>query len=156
MYKKHPSVLNMWSDYLSSIGESIDLTSKKYSSWYFDNNEKDANELAELVKGGEKRATATSLWCIEHNNEPMPKPGEYIAIINWNGIAQCIIQTTKVSIMPFDEVPTEFAFKEGEGDKSLSYWRKVHKRYFTEELQSIGLTFSEHMPVICEEFEVVF
>jgi uncharacterized protein YhfF len=42
-----------------------------------------------------------------------------------------------------------------EGDKSLKYWRDVHKKYFTKELKEIGKEFNEDMLVVCEEFDVV-
>ena len=46
--------------------------------------------------------------------------------------------------------------KEGEGDQSLDYWRKVHKTYYFKECERIGMEFSQDMPVICEEFKVVY
>ncbi|MHC1599150.1 MAG: ASCH domain-containing protein [Candidatus Methanofastidiosia archaeon] len=153
---EHESVKKMWSDYLLSIGEDPENTIKEYSAWHFGNDEKSANELAKLVKRGIKRATASSLWALEHDNESTPRVGEYSVITNWNGKAQCIIQTTKVDIVPFGEVSSEFAETEGEGDKSLFYWREVHKKFFAEELESIGLKFSEEMLVVCEEFKVIF
>src|SRR5665648_1243354 len=77
----------MWKKYLSTIGENINNTGKIYESWYFCNNEEDANELAELVKKGIKKATA-SLHCLYGiENEPIPEVGDYIIIINWAGIA---------------------------------------------------------------------
>ena len=39
----------------------------------------------------------------------------------------------------------EHAFKEGEGDRSLEYWREVHKKFFRECLEEYGLEFSENM-----------
>ena len=50
----------------------------------------------------------------------------------------------------------EHAFKEGEGDRSLAYWREVHKRFFTEELKEADLEFDEDMKLVCEEFEAVY
>ncbi len=152
----YESVKKMWSDYLLSLSEDSENTIKEYSVWHFCNDEKSANELAKLVKLGIKRATTSSLWALEHDNESIPHVGEYSVIIDWNGKAQCIIQTTKVDIIPFSEVSSEFAEMEGEGDKSLFYWREVHKKFFAEELESIGLKFSEEMPVVCEEFKVIF
>ena len=58
--------------------------------------------------------------------------------------------------MPFCEVTPEFAATEGEGDKSLAYWKKVHRRFFTEEMKEFGAVFSDSTPVVCEEFEVVY
>ncbi|MCK4311039.1 MAG: ASCH domain-containing protein [Methanomicrobia archaeon] len=156
MMNEHISVKKMWIDFLSTIGENEETTEKKYSSWYFSNNEKDANDLAELVRRGIKKATTTSLWRLEHDKEPVPQVGEYSVITDWNGVAMCIIQTTKVDIMPFNQVSSDFAATEGEGDKSLTYWRKVHKKFFAEELKSRGMKFSDEMPVVCEEFNVVF
>ncbi len=53
----------MWGDYLTSIGENITTTNKNYTSWYFCNDEKSANNLAELVSKGIKRGTS-SLYCL--------------------------------------------------------------------------------------------
>lgn len=70
--------------------------------------------------------------------------------------AICIIQTKKVTIVPFYAVTAEHAHKEGEGDKSLDFWREVHEKFFTECLSEAGLKFTSDMKVVCEEFEVVY
>ena len=44
----------------------------------------------------------------------------------------------------------------GEGDGSLAHWREVHRAFFTEELAGAGLCFTEDMPVLFEEFELLF
>lgn len=156
MSKEHASVSIMWRRYLDSIGADIESTNKKYASWYFDNNEKDANELVELVLRGPKRATASSLWVYEIDGEPIPQEGELSIVTDWNGVAKCIIQRTKVNILPYKEVDEDFAKTEGEGDCSIEYWRCGHERYFEQECKRIGKIFIDDMPVICEEFEVVF
>jgi uncharacterized protein YhfF len=61
-----------------------------------------------------------------------------------------------VTIKPFSEVDEEFARLEGEGDKSLEYWRKTHIDFFTKELEGEKIEFSEDMLVVCEEFEVIY
>ncbi|MGO1528704.1 MAG: ASCH domain-containing protein, partial [Senegalia sp. (in: firmicutes)] len=43
-----------------------------------------------------------------------------------------------------------------EGDKSLEYWRKAHINFFSRELEKYDIEFSEDMPVVFEEFEVVY
>ena len=156
MAKEHKTVKEMWKKYLSTIGENINVTGKTYESWYFCNNEKDANELAGLVKKGIKKATA-SLHCLyEIENELIPEVGDYAVITNWKGVAQSIIQITSINTIPFKEVTEEFAAKEGEGDKTLSFWRKVHRKVFTLELKEYSKKFSEDILVVCEEFEVVY
>ena len=123
-----------------------------YEAWAFGG---DQDDLAELVRKGIKTATASALCLYEAEGESLPKPGEYSVILDSDDNAVCIIRTTKVYVTPFDQVSEEHAFKEGEGDRSLDYWRKVHKDFFTEELQTIGMEFDIQMKVVCEEFELV-
>ena len=156
MAKEHKTVKEMWKKYLSTIGENINDTGKTYESWYFCNNEKDANELSTLVKKGIKKATASLHYLYEIENEPIPEVGDYVIITNWKGIAQCIIQITNINIISFKDVTEEFSTKEGEGDKTLSFWRKVHRKFFSMELKEYSKIFSEDMLVVCEEFEVVY
>jgi uncharacterized protein YhfF len=156
MAKEHKTAKEMWKKYLSTIGESINDTGKTYESWYFCNNEKDTNELAGLVKKGIKKATASLHYLYEIENEPIPEVGDYVIIANWKRIAQCIIQITNINTIPFKDVTEEFAAKEEEGDKTLSFWRKVHRKFFTLELKEHNKEFSEDMLVVCEEFAVVY
>ena len=149
------TVQTMWDAYLRSIGESP-TTDKTFTAWHFSDNERDANELAALVEAGGKRATASAYWAYEAEQEPLPTVGEHSVIVDWNGEARCIIRTTSVEIVPFNQVTADFARTEGEGDRSLGYWRRVHWAAFTRELQAIGKRPEETMPVVCETFEVVF
>ena len=58
MKPEHPSVARMWREYLATLGEEPSSTGRTYSAWHFCDNEKDADELADLVLQGDKRATA--------------------------------------------------------------------------------------------------
>lgn len=70
--------------------------------------------------------------------------------------AVCVIQTTKTTVVPFDEVSKEHAYKEGEGDRSLAYWRDVHEDFFAEEFEETELEFNRQTSILCEEFKVVY
>ena len=67
----------------------------------------------------------------------------------------CIIKTLTVYVTKFNQVSEAHAFKEGEGDRSLDYWRKVHESFLTNELASVNKQFNENTKVVCEEFEVM-
>ncbi len=125
----------------------------EYEAWAFGD---DPDGLAELVKKGIKTATCSAYIFYETEGEEIPKVGEYNIIEDSNENAVCITRTTKVYITAYDEVTAEHAFKEGEGDRSLSYWRKVHEDFFTEELKEIDRPFDQKMKLVCEEFEVVY
>jgi uncharacterized protein YhfF len=133
-----------------------DPTPRFLEAFHFDDNEPSANELAALVLAGKKRATAALLWSNEHDKKPNPRPGDLSIVTNFAGQAVCVIETTAVEALPFEEVGAEFAAIEGEGDGSLRYWRQAHEAFFGRECQRIGRTPHPRMPVVCEQFEVVF
>ncbi len=154
MAEKKSSVRTMWQKFLGTGKISEDTP---YSSWQFGADEKTATELVELVIEGKKKATASLHKIYKYIDEELPRAGDYSVITDGKGQAGCIIKTTEVNIVPFNLVSEEFARKEGEGDKTLDYWRKVHRKFFSMDLEEIaGEKFSDEMLVVCEEFELVF
>jgi uncharacterized protein YhfF len=77
-------------------------------------------------------------------------------VTDWQGTPGCVIETTYVEVVAFDGVTERFAAREGEGDKTLGYWRDVHWRAFARECQRIGREPDLQMPVVCERFRVVY
>ena len=124
-----------------------------YDAWAFGD---DPDTLAELVRSGTKTATASSFLLYQLEGEEIPKAGTYSVVLNTKEEAVCIIRNERVFTVPFDQVDTVQAWKEGEGDRSLSYWRRVHEAFFRQELEDAGLVFDEKMMVVCEEFVRVF
>lgn len=112
--------------------------------------------LAELTRTGVKTATSSAAVWYEAGDEPMPEAGEYSVILDSRDRAVCVTRTTRVYTVPFCEVTAQHAYREGEGDRSLAYWRQVHEDFFRAELAGAGLAFSPEMPVMCEEFETVY
>ena len=147
------SVKKMWMDYHLAMGVSapIEIIADSFS-----NNEEEADELADLVNQGIKRATAPALWSFEKTGAQLPVVGGIFVVLDWNRNAVCIAKTKKVSIIPFNEISEENAYREGEGDRSLEHWRRVHIRFYREEFEKLGLTFDESMPIVFEEFDRVF
>lgn len=147
------SVRELWAEFVASGLPDPDAT---YTSWSFGMGPAMADELLALVLEGRKRATAGSLWEYEHEGEAVPRAGDYSVVTDGSAVARCIIRTTGVEVVAFNEVTAEFAATEGEGDGSLEYWREGHWRYFTRELAEIGREPAHDMPVVCERFEVVW
>ena len=125
-------------------------------SFYFCDNKKDADECAELVVQGIKQATAAALRTYEMNKEQLPKVGDLFIITDWEQLAKAIIRTTKVEEVPYNLISAEFAETEGEGDKSLDYWKRVHWDFFTREMSAYGEEPSENMIILCEYFETIW
>jgi uncharacterized protein YhfF len=149
------SVAEMWDAFVTARPD-VAGPDATYSAWHFCDNQADADELAELVLAGRKRATASALWSYEAEGEPLPQVGDFSVITDWRGNARCVIRTTAVEVVAFESVGAEFAAAEGEGDGSLEYWREAHRAAFARELALIGKTLEPDMPVMCECFDVVF
>ena len=140
---------DMWESYC----KSDNLSSKVYEAWAFGNK---PDKLAELVMKGVKTATSSLYILYEIEQEALPEEGSYSVILDSREDAKCIIKTTRVYVVPFNKVSDAHAYREGEGDRSLAYWRAVHKEFFSDCLKQKGLSLDETMDVVCEEFEIVY
>jgi uncharacterized protein YhfF len=104
-----------------------------------------ADELVELVLKGVKTATCST------DDEPnTSKQGECWIVLDGRGKPRCVIESTEVTYRRFGEVDASFAHDEGEGDRSLAYWRDAHRRYFGRQGK-----FAEDMMLMCERFRLV-
>ena len=130
----------------------MDITNLE--KWHFEMSEGPANELLRLVLSGKKRATASSLLGYEIEGEPLPQEGTLSVITWWNGTPGCVIRTTRVQVVPYREITFDIARLEGEDD-NLASWQRHHQAFFEAEGKELGYTFTEDMPVVFEEFEVV-
>ena len=66
------------------------------------------------------------------------------------GRPRAILETVEVERRRFEGVDAAFAHDEGEGDRSLAYWRRAHTDYFTRRGE-----FQPGMEVYCERFRLV-
>jgi uncharacterized protein YhfF len=147
----------VWTSYIENQRRSGNMKPLRYVfAEHFCNDKPSADKLYQLVIDGKKRATTGSVWAYEHDGEPLLNPGDLTILTNYDESKACIIRTTSVIVKKFNEITMEEARKEGEGDLSLAYWRKVHKEYFEEECNRIGREFSDEMPVAYEEFEIEY
>ena len=152
-----PSALQaFWDAYRATLTPAVRPPETTPEAWHFCDNQADADELGDLVLRGIKTATCSLLWLYEAEDAPVPEPGDLSIIIAWDGRPLCIIETTEVTIRPYDQVDARFAYEEGEGDRSLAYWRAAHWRAFSRELAGAGCAPVEDMPLICERFRVVY
>jgi uncharacterized protein YhfF len=95
-------------------------------------------------------------WWYEAAGEQLPEVGDLSVITDWERRAVCVIRTTSVEVVAFDEVSEDQAAAEGEGDGTLAHWCKVHTVSFAKDLAVIGRAPEPDMPVVFERFEVVF
>lgn len=126
------------------------------SADYYCADEYNANLCAELVRTGQKTASCSmELWYSEHG-EVMPQVGHLQVVTNWDGEPVCVIEITEVSTSPYSEVGEDFARAEGEGDRTLQWWREAHARFFQAECDELGIEWHEQRLLVLERFKVVY
>ena len=144
---------DFWHRFL--IEKRLSPDSTYFDCFHFELTEKWAEELLRLVLLGQKKATASSFYAFEKENLRLPEVGDFSIVTNWAGEPKCVIQTSKVRILPFREMTYDICKLEGEDD-TLASWQRGHQRFFTEEGKELGYEFTEDLPVVFEEFEVVY
>src|SRR5208282_6055992 len=105
-----------------------------------------ADELLALVLVGRKTATC---WAASEGGKGV-EVGKRWIVKDGQGRARAVLETVEVTRRRFEEVDEGFAFDEGEGDRSLAYWRRAHTNYFTRRGD-----FAPRMELYCERFWLV-
>lgn len=148
------SVIELWTQFKNQFG----IIHDEYEAWAFGNSPEMANELLAHVIEGEKTGTSSLhlLYELGLEGEKLPEVGKYSVLLDGNDQAQAIICTRVVDILPYSQVSEVHSYLEGEGDRTLKYWRSVHQPFFEQELEAYGLTFAEDMLIVYELFELVF
>ena len=142
-------------NYLSSLNESEHRKYQSFSSDYFCADEHNDNLCADLIRIDQKTATCSlNIW-YESGEEPIPTVGHLQVVVDWNRKPICIIEIDKVETCKYNEVTPEFAHAEGEGDRSLEWWRKAHWDFFSEECKELGIEVNGNMKLVLEWFHVV-
>ncbi|HLM00569.1 MAG TPA: ASCH domain-containing protein [Pyrinomonadaceae bacterium] len=152
--KVSPQVAEFWKEFCAANPQINPGT--PFQVWYFGNSSEMATELCNLVLEGKKTATASLPWEYEEKPEDAPVLGGYSVVTDFAGNPKCVVRTTEIRVLPFNEVDAEFAFDEGEGDQSLDYWREVHWDYFSRSCADSGKEPDTEMPVNCERFELLY
>lgn len=114
------------------------------------------DELAQLVARGIKRATTSLERSYKEGGDDFPYAPRYMLVVDSAGRAVCIARTTSVETRPFHAVDAEFAFTEGEGDRTLAYWQAAHRAFFTREALENGFAFDDDSLVVLQRFDVVW
>jgi uncharacterized protein YhfF len=113
------------------------------------------DELLSLVLAGRKSAVFTSFATYAADNEPLPASGELYVVLDRSEVPRCIIETTSVLVVPFNEVTWEMAQLEGE-DENLDAWRERHQEYLEDEGAVVGFDFSPAIKLVFQAFHVIY
>lgn len=145
-------VQQYWDSFVAVRG----LDAVAHGVWEFGDNRELADELAGLVVAGTKRGTTSLLRTYRESGEPLPKLGDFSVVVDGSETPCCIVRTAFVDVKPLGEVDARFAWDEGEGDRSLTWWLSAHTRYFARQGQREGFAVDDRTEVVLVRFEVVW
>lgn len=131
-----------------------DLSAEVPSAWYFGDSAGLADELIELVINGPKRATAGAVAEYEADREPLPDVGDLSIVVDGSLRPRALLETTEVRVGPLSSVDDQFAWDEGEGDRTRRWWLDAHQRFFIRSFARLGLEYHPDIDVVFERFEV--
>lgn len=141
-----------WHTYLDTLPEGhLHHYHPVPDAWQFGDSAAMANELARLVIKGIKTAT-----CSRYTGGNLLDDAGLSIILGGNDQPLCLIETTEITVRSYNEVDADFAFAEGEGDRTLEFWRKAHWAFFTREAKTEGYEPSEDMLLACERFNLLY
>ena len=150
MLTKTPATEAIWRDFVRHAG----LCHADYQVVAFGDTPGMATELAALVVGGTKRATASLLREYADGRLPLPAVGDFVVVVDGAGAPRCIWRTTEIAIKPLDAVDARFAWDEGEGDRTLAWWSAAHRRYFARQAERDGFVMHDAILTVFERFTV--
>ena len=109
------------------------------------------NRLNDLIINGNKRATAGLLKedYIDECEE-IEFVGERLAILDNDQKKIGVIKVTRVEVLEFKDVPTEFALAEAEGDLSGDDFRQSHSEFWS----SVGVDVKPETKVVTVYFDL--
>ena len=145
-----------WRSYLQALPADSPERDGRYEAEAWGDSPELADELGALIADGTKTATCSALWEYEADGSPLPEVGARVVVLGGEGEPLCIVETTEVEVRPYDEIDAGFAREEGEGDRSLEYWREAHWRFFSRTLPRIDKGPAPDMPLVCERFRVIY
>ena len=141
----------MW----SAFCQAANITQDHYDVVAFAQGSGHETELAELVVSGRKRATV-NLMRNYLAGDPLPVIGGYVVTVDGDGTPRCIWRSIELRVGPLNSVDEQFAYDEGEGDRTRAWWLAAHCRFYTTEAARKNLEFDDSLEAVFERFKVVW
>jgi uncharacterized protein YhfF len=116
------------------MAEESDTDWRSLEQFSFGDSPELADELAERVLAGTKRAT-----CWAAGEGPKTHVGKQWVVLDGSAVPIAVIETIELTLRRF-----------GEGDRTLASWRRAHRNYFGRQ----G-TFAPDMLLYCERFRLI-
>ena len=146
--------LSMWADYRASRTGLPEEEAPAVEC--FGDSPALADELIRFVTHGPKRATAGLVAAYAADGDPLSRIGAHWVACGGDGQPRVVLRTHELRVGPLHSVDAQFAWDEGEYDRTLASWLDGHTRFFRRECERIGIEFSDELDVVFERFSIVW
>lgn len=147
-----PAVEQFWRRFLRTNPDRPDAAYAE--AFQFGDHRALTDELIELVVRGPKRATADTVARLESVGGKLPAIGDLWVGCGGDGMPRVVLETTHVRVGPLSSVDEQFAWDEGEGDRTRADWLRAHTGAFTRSYERLGLEMHPGIDVIFERFDL--
>ncbi|MGN0505456.1 MAG: GNAT family N-acetyltransferase [Lachnospiraceae bacterium] len=127
-----------------------------YTAWAFCGGGPAADELLSLVLEGKKFGTASIYEDYLMEGEDIPGDREYSIVLDSKGNAACVIRNFEVKVEPFYRVSEYHGYSEGEEERNLTAWRRIHENYWKPDFERLHIDSAKNCHVVMEKFTVEY
>lgn len=145
----------MWDAYRAAHPEQVHEQEEPPAEYFGDSAEL-ADELIDLVLQGPKRATAALVAEFADGSEQLPRIGSHWIACDGRGVPRAVLRSVELRVGPVRSVDAQFAWDEGEDDRTRESWLAGHGRYWKRACARMGLDYSEDLEAVFERFVVVW
>lgn len=145
----------MWSAYTCHHPEVLELC-PEYTVEHFGDSAALADLLLKEVIDGRKRATSALVADFAADGQAFPRIGSHWIACDGAGAPRAILRSVELRLGDFGSADAEFAWDEGEDDRSLESWRTEHRAYWQRGCAARGVVWQESDEIVFERFRVVW
>lgn len=149
------AALALWDEYIQTH-PGLALADEVPVAEHFGDNSALADALLDLVLSGQKRATATLALEFRLEGQDLPRIGSHWIACDGAGVPRAILRTLELRLGALDSADPDFAWDEGEDDRSLESWLREHTRYWRRICASRDIEWDEGLEIVFERFCVVW
>ncbi len=146
------AIESMWLDYQRACSIKVE----GFSATALGPTAAVADQLADLIVQGIKRAHASLLRDFEQALEALPQPADHLVVLDGSGTPRAIVRNSHVEKRYFSDIDDAFAFEAGEGDLTLRWWLSAYRQQFAEQADREGFEVGEQLTLVLEYFERVW
>ena len=120
------------------------------------------DRLNAAILAGEKTASSSLLVEYALDEEPLPRCGERLAVLDSQQRPVAVIEIVAVHLTSLGEVGLDIALAEGEGFASVAEWRRAHEEFWNSyrdwlrrRLADPSWQLTDDTAVVVEQFRLI-